>query len=42
MAIISAPVYGGMFDSTSVEETVGGFPRGNKAVDSAFFAKLIS
>ncbi len=42
MAIISAPVYGGLFDSTSVEETVGGFPRGNKAVDSAFFAKLIS
>ncbi len=42
MAIISAPVYGGMFDSTAVEETVGGFPRGNKAVDSAFFAKLIS
>ncbi len=42
MATISAPVYGGMFDSTSVEETVGGFPRGNKAVDSAFFAKLIS
>ncbi len=42
MATISTPVYGGLFDSTTVEETVGGFPRGNKAVDSAFFAKLIS
>ena len=31
-----------MFDSTEVIETVGGFPRGNKAVDSAFFAKMIS
>jgi len=35
-------VYGGMFDSTEVVETVGGFPRGNKAVDSDFFAKMIS
>lgn len=41
MADISTAVYGGMFDSTSVVETVGGFPRGNKAVDSAFFAKMI-
>ena len=42
MSDITTPIYGGMFDSTSVEETVNGFPRGNKAVDSAFFAKLIS
>ena len=35
-------VYGGMFDSTEVVEEVGGFPRGNKAVDSEFFAKMIS
>ncbi|MBE6541056.1 MAG: hypothetical protein E7672_01250 [Ruminococcaceae bacterium] len=42
MADIIAEVYGGMFDSTSVEETAGGFPRGNKAVDSSFFAKMIS
>lgn len=41
MADISKAVYGGMFDSTEVVETVGGFPRGNKAVDSAFFAKMI-
>lgn len=41
MADISTAVYGGMFDSTSVVETVGGFPRGDKAVDSAFFAKMI-
>ncbi len=41
MADISKAVYGGMFDSTSVAETVNGFPRGNKAVDSAFFAKMI-
>ncbi len=31
-----------MFDSTEVVETVGGFPRGNKAVDSEFFAKMIA
>lgn len=42
MTDISSPVYGGMFDSTEVVETVGGFPRGNKAVDSAFFAKMIA
>ena len=42
MADITTAVYGGMFDSTSVEETVNGFPRGNKAVDAAFFAKMIS
>lgn len=35
-------VYGGMFDSTEVVEEVGGFPRGNKAVDSEFFARMIS
>lgn len=35
-------VYGGMFDSTEVVEEVGGFPRGNKAVDSDFFARMIS
>lgn len=39
---ILVPVYGGMFDSTSVVETIGGFPRGNKAVDSEFFAKMIA
>lgn len=42
MPTISASVYGGMFDSTEVVENVGGFPRGNKAVDSSFFAKIIS
>ncbi len=42
MAETSISVYGGMFDSTEVTETVGGFPRGNKAVDSEFFAKMIS
>ncbi|MBE6568901.1 MAG: hypothetical protein E7658_01615 [Ruminococcaceae bacterium] len=34
-------VNGGMFDSTSVVETVDGFPRGNKAVDAAFFAQMM-
>lgn len=42
MADITMAVYGGMFDSTSVEETLNGFPRGNKAVDAEFFAKMIS
>lgn len=42
MAETSIAVYGGMFDSTEVTETVGGFPKGNKAVDSEFFAKMIS
>lgn len=42
MADIILPVYGGMFDSTTVVDTVNGFPRGDKAVDSAFFAKMIS
>lgn len=42
MADIINSVKGGMFDSTSVVETPSGFPRGNKAVDSAFFAKMIS
>jgi len=41
MADISKAVCGGMFDSTSVVETVNGFPRGDKAVDAAFFAKMI-
>ena len=42
MAEIKVSVYGGMFDSTSVESTESGFPKGNKAVDSEFFAKLLS
>ena len=42
MADITLPVYGGMFDSTAVVDTVNGFPRGDKAVDSSFFAKMIS
>ena len=42
MSDIINPIVGGMFDSTEVVETPGGFPRGNKAVDSAFFAKMIS
>ena len=42
MADIISELKGGMFDSTEVTETPGGFPRGNKAVDSAFFAKMIS
>ena len=33
MADISTAIYGGMFDSTSVVETINGFPRGDKAVD---------
>ncbi len=41
MADISLPVYGGMFDSTEVVESVNGFPKGNKAVDASFFAKMI-
>lgn len=42
MADITLPVFGGMFDSTTVVDTVNGFPRGDKAVDSSFFAKMIS
>ncbi len=42
MAETLISVYGGMFDSTEVVETVGGFPRGNKAVDSEFFAKMLA
>jgi hypothetical protein len=42
MADISIPVFGGMFDSTTVVDTVNGFPRGDKAVDASFFAKMIS
>lgn len=34
-------IEGGMFDSTSVVETVDGFPRGDKAVDAAFFARMM-
>lgn len=34
-------ILGGMFDSTTVVETVDGFPKGNKAVDAAFFAKML-
>ena len=34
-------VLGGMFDSTAVVETVDGFPRGDKAVDAAFFARMM-
>ncbi len=42
MAEMTKDVFGGMFDSTEVVENVGGFPRGNKAVDASFFAKMIS
>lgn len=42
MAEITVPVYGGMFDSTRVTETAGGFPKGDKAVSGAFFAKMIA
>lgn len=42
MADVSIPINGGIFDSTTVVETVNGFPRGDKAVDSAFFAKMMS
>lgn len=42
MSDISLPVFGGIFDSTAVVDTVNGFPRGDKAVDSSFFAKMIS
>lgn len=34
-------IVGGPYDSTSVVETVNGFPRGNNAVDSAFVASMI-
>ncbi len=43
MAIIATEeIGGGIFNSTSVTETVNGFPKGNKAVDAAFFAKMLS
>ncbi|MBE6626217.1 MAG: hypothetical protein E7628_03405 [Ruminococcaceae bacterium] len=42
MAEIKTLIEGGMFDSTEIVETTDGYPRGNKAVDSAFFAKMIS
>lgn len=31
----------GLFDSTEIVEDVGGYPRGNKAQDAAFFARLL-
>ena len=34
-------VPGGMFDSTKIVETADGFPRGDKAVDAAFFARMM-
>lgn len=42
MAEIKTLIDGGMFDSTEIVETTDGYPRGNKAVDSAFFAKMIA
>ncbi len=42
MAEIKLPISGGMFDSTEIVETADGYPRGDKAVDAAFFAKMIS
>lgn len=42
MAEIKIPIEGGMFDSTEIVETAEGYPRGNKAVDASFFAKMIS
>ncbi len=43
MAIIATEeIGGGLFNSTKVVETVNGFPRGDKAVDAAFFAKMLS
>ncbi len=32
----------GLFDSTAVERGMGGFPKGNKAQDAAFFARYFS
>lgn len=42
MAEIIIPIEGGMFDSTEIVETADGYPRGNKAVDSSFFARMIA
>ena len=43
MAIIATELIdGGIFNSTKVVETVNGFPKGDKAVDAAFFAKMLS
>lgn len=42
MADTIIEIAGGMFDSTEITETVDGFPVGNKAVGSDFFAKMIS
>jgi len=42
MANTTIEITGGMFDSTEVTETVDGFPVGNRAVGSDFFAKMIS
>ena len=42
MAIIATEeIFGGLFNSTTVVENVDGFPRGDKAVDAAFFAKML-
>ena len=40
MSQITRSVPGGPFDSTSVVETVSGFPRGDRAVDAAFLARM--
>ncbi len=42
MANTSIEITAGMFDSTEITETANGFPIGNKAVTSDFFAKMIS
>ena len=43
MAIIATEeISGGIFNSTNVTGTVYGFPKGDKAVDAAFFAKMLS
>lgn len=42
MADTTITLYGGMFDSTEITDTVDGFPVGNKAVGGDFFAKMIS
>lgn len=43
MAIIaSEKIGGGPFDSLNVVEVVNGFPRGDRAVDAAFVASMIS
>ncbi|MBR6808065.1 MAG: hypothetical protein IKM46_06780 [Clostridia bacterium] len=43
MAIIATEeISGGLFNSTRVVDTLNGFPKGDKAVDAAFFAKMLS